>query len=170
MSLYTEWINSIKAKATSEWLTKAQERCVQDLLSKWQASPFVCLCGPPGSGKSFVARLMAKEHGYVYATDLREVEPGPHQVILDGMEYDRLLRPVAVDLGLQRVITVMRRPPRDSMPVTEIHLTKVDVRQFLSNLTKHHILTSFKTEPEGTDLAQILRAEAIHRGTNDGTQ
>jgi hypothetical protein len=73
------------------------------------------------------------------------------------------IAPSATLLGLQRVIVVMRHPPQDPMPCAEIRLSERDVKQFQRNLTEHHVLSFFKTKAEGTDLDQILRAEAVAR-------
>ncbi|MBL7209207.1 MAG: hypothetical protein ISS52_03840 [Dehalococcoidia bacterium] len=167
MSMYVEWLNQIKLKADSAWLTDAQKTAYGDVLERWPAQVFVCLCGPPGSGKSFIGRLLAKEHGFIYANELKEVEPGPHLVVIDGEDYSRLMRPAVRLLGLKRVVVLMRQPPQDPMPRAEIALTEHDVRQFQHNITKHAVLQSFKTNVDGTDLRQILRAEAIERGGTD---
>ena len=164
MSLYVEWLNQIKLKADYEWLTKGQRKVFDDIVERWPAEVFVCLYGSPGCGKSFIARLLVKMHGYIYTNDLKGLEPGPHLVVVDGEEYNRLMRPIAQLLGLKRVVILMRRPPRDPMPRTEVALDEHDVKQFQHNLTRYGVLQAFKTEVDGTDLGQILRAEAIIRG------
>lgn len=164
MSLYVEWLNQIKLKADYEWLTKGQRKVFDDIVERWPAEVFVCLYGPPGCGKSFIARLLVKMHGYIYTNDLKDLEPGPHLVVVDGEEYNRLMRPVAQLLGLKRVVVLMKRPPRDPMPRTEVALDEHDVKQFQHNLIRYGVLQAFKTEVDGTDLGQILRAEAIIRG------
>jgi len=164
MSLYVEWLNQIKLKADYEWLTKGQRKVFDDIVERWPAEVFVCLYGPPGCGKSFIARLLVKMHGYIYTNDLKDLEPGPHLVVVDGEEYNRLMRPIAQLLGLKRVVVLMRRPPRDPMPRTEVALDEHDVKQFQHNLIRYGVLQAFKTEVDGTDLGQILRAEAIIRG------
>jgi len=164
MSLYVEWLNQIKLKADYEWLTKGQRKVFDDIVERWPAEVFVCLYGPPGCGKSFIARLLVKMHGYIYTNDLKDLEPGPHLVVVDGEEYNRLMRPIAQLLGLKRVVILMRRPPRDPMPRTKVALDEHDVKQFQHNLTRYGVLQAFKTEVDGTDLGQILRAEAIIRG------
>jgi len=164
MSLYVEWLNQIKLKADYEWLTKGQRKVFDDIVERWPAEVFVCLHGPSGCGKSFIARLLVKMHGYIYTNDLKDLEQGPHLVVVDGEEYNRLMRPVAQLLGLKRVVVLMRRPPRDPMPRAEVALDEHDVKQFQHNLITYGVLQSFKTEVDGTDLGQILRAEAIIRG------
>ena len=164
MSLYVEWLNQIKLKADYEWLTKGQRKVFDDIVERWPAEVFVCLYGPPGCGKSFIARLLVKMHGYIYTNDLKDLEPGPHLVVVDGEEYNRLMRPIAQLLGLKRIVVLMRRPPRDPMPRTEVALDEHDVKQFQHNLIRYGVLQAFKTEVDGTDLGQILRAEAIIRG------
>ena len=163
MSLYVEWINQIKAKATHEWLTDGQRAAYDSIVGRWLSHRFVCLCGPAGSGKSFVARLLAREQGYTYVNDLRESPAGVERVVVDGAEYSRLMRPLASALGLKRVVVLARTPPRDPMPIAKIILAERDVGQFQRNLTRNGILQSFQAVAEGTDLGQILRAEAVQR-------
>lgn len=164
MSLYIEWLNQIKLKADYEWLTKNQRKAFDNIVERWPAEVFLCLYGPPGCGKSFIARLLVKIHGYVYTNELKALEPGPQLVVVDGEEYNRLMRPRAQMLRLNRVVILMRRPPRDPMPKIEVSLDEHDVKQFQHNIIKYGVLQSFKTEVDGTDLGEILRAEAIIRG------
>ncbi|MBA7648851.1 hypothetical protein ES703_56641 [subsurface metagenome] len=168
MSLYVEWLNQIKLKADYEWLTKSQRKAFNDIVERWPAEVFLCLYGPQGCGKSFIARLLVKLHGYVYTNELKDLEPGPELIVVDGEEYNRLMRPRAQMLRLKRVVILMRRPPsRDRMPRTEVALSEHDVKQFQHNLIKYGVLQSFKTGAEGTDLGQLLRTEAIKRGGTD---
>ena len=164
MSLYIEWLNQIKLKADYEWLTKSQRKAFNDIVERWPAEVFLCLYGPQGCGKSFIARLLVKLHGYVYTNELKDLEPGPELVVVDGEEYNRLMRPRTQMLRLKRVVILMRRPPRDPMPKIEVSLDEHDVKQFQHNIIKYGVLQSFKTEVDGTDLGEILRAEAIIRG------
>lgn len=164
MSFYVEWVNQIKARATTEWLTDAQREAHDSILNRWKAHRFVCLCGPPGSGKSFVARLLAKRSDYVYTHGLEQTQPGARQVIVDDAAYSRMMRVTAHRLGIRRVVIVMRRPPRDPMPKAEVKLTQRDVRQFRQNLHANGILPAFRTPMTGTDLGRILRREAVERG------
>ena len=170
MSLYVEWINQIKTLATYEWLTDGQKVAYDSIVERWPTQRFVCLCGPSGSGKSFIARLLVKQKGYVYVNDLREVPPGTEYVVADNAEYSRMMRPLASALSLRKVVVAMRTPPRDPMPRATILLTDRDVGQFQRNLVKHSILQSFQTVAEGTDLGQILRAEAVHRSGIDARE
>ena len=164
MSLYVEWLNQIKLRANYEWLTKNQRKAFDDIVERWPVEVFLCLYGPSGCGKSFIARLLVKMHAYVYTNELKGLEPGPELVVVDGEEYNRLMRPRAQMLRLKRVVILMRRPPRDPMPKIQVTLDEHDVKQFQHNIIKSGLLQSFKTEVDGTDLGQILRAEAIIRG------
>lgn len=164
MSLYVDWLNQIKLKADYEWLTNNQRRAFIDIVERYPAEVFICLFGPAGCGKSFIARLLVKTQGYVYTNELETVEPGPKFIVVDGEEYNRMMRPVAQKQLLKRVVILMRHPPRDPMPKIEIALDEHDVNQFQRNLTKYGVLQAFKNEISGTDLGAILRAEAISRG------
>jgi len=164
MSLYVEWLNLIKSKPTAEWLTDGQRSPYDRLVSDWLGAPFVNLVGPPGSGKSFIAHLLARDHGYGYATELEQVRQGTRDVVLDSAEYTRLMRPTAHFLSLGRVILATRRPVKDPMPRAEIRLGERDVRQFLHNLHVHCEIAFVLTEPAGTNFARIIQAEAVAKG------
>ena len=87
MSLYVQWINLIKEKADYGWLSDHQRAIYDRILSQWHVAPFVNVYGATGCGKSFIARLLAKEHGYVYINDLDDLTIHADQVILDGSHY-----------------------------------------------------------------------------------
>ncbi len=167
MSLYVQWQNLIKEKSCSDWLTDGQRQAYLRVLDGWAAHPFVNLYGPVGCGKSFVSRLLAKEHGYLYLHDLQTAPDGSSNVIVDDVEYSRLMRATAQLRYLGRVILVTRRPTTDPMPRAEIRLSERDLNQFLHNLYAYCNVSFVHTNPEGTDLGKIIRDEAIARGGYD---
>ena len=162
--MLTEWSNRIKRDADEEWLTASQRRVYDQVTQGWRAAPFVCICGHEGSGKSFIARLLAKQSDYFLVTALSEVGEASANVIVDGERYHRLWRPVAQMKGIRRVIVLSRTAPLDPMPVAQLALGEHDVRQFKHNLTKHKVLDSFAVDHEGKNLWQILMDEAFARG------
>ena len=164
MSLYIDWINQIKLKQDYEWLTKNQRKAFDDIVQRWPTEVFVCLYGTTGSGKSFIGRLLVKNHGYSYTDELKTVASGSQLVVVDGEDYNRIMRPIAQVLGLKRVVLLMKRPPRDPMPKIEVALDEHDVKQFRHNLVRYGVLQSFKSNVDGKDLGEILRSEAIIRG------
>ena len=164
MSLFLDWVTNIEAQANEAWLTKSQQDAYDMIIERWSNAPFVCLCGLPGSGKTFVARLLVQHHGYHYTHNLEEVKAGSKQVIVDNAEYSRMMRSTATVLGLQRVIIICQQPPIDPMPHAKICLTDRDVAQFRQNITRNGVLSSFLTHIETTNLDLILRTEAIGRG------
>ncbi len=164
MSLYVQWLNLIKERATAEWLTVSQKVAYDRILTRWQGASFVNVHGPPGCGKSFLARILANEHGYIYTHDLSCVPESSDNVIVDNADYTRLMRPMKKKLGLGRVILVTSTAVRDPMPRAEIKLTEKDVKQALHNLYKYCGVSFTKTDPHGPDLARIIRAEVVARG------
>lgn len=171
MSLYTEWLNVIKERATSAWLTAGQRAAYEQLTTRWQGHEFVALCGPPGCGKTFIARLLATEHGYHYAQEWVAVPHGTAKVVLDGPEYTRAARLEAISREVRRVVIAQERLPREpAMAVVTIALTEQDARQFRATLASQHVIAWWKSELVGTDLGGILRAEAIERGRSDDTE
>jgi MoxR-like ATPase len=170
MSLYVEWLNKIKAIATSDWLTENQRKAYDQILTKWANQQFICLCGPAGCGKTFVAHILSREHDYVYCHEISEVIDGANNVLVDGEEYTRLMRDIAKLKGLKRVILISRKPPQERMPKAEITLTDKNVRRFQHNLTSHGILGTFQNEMDTVDLNQLIRAECIARGEGNVNQ
>jgi hypothetical protein len=166
MSLYVQWINLIKEKAALEWLTERQRKAYDKIISQWQGVPFVNLCGPPGCGKSFIARLLEKEDNYLYTQNLSDAPEDTQNVLLDNATYTRLMRATAQFLKLGRVILITDHPVVDPMPRAEILLGEKDVRQFLHNLYVYCDISLVCTKPKGTDLSQIIRAEVIAKGGN----
>lgn len=164
MSLYVTWINLIKEKADETWLTDSQREVYERILSRWRSTPFINLYGSPGSGKTFVARLLAKKHGYAYTHDLEEASRGAAQVILDNAQYTRMLRPLARKLGLGRVLLITRSAVPEAMPKVGLELSDRDVRQFQATLCNHCSIVFTQTIPEGQDLAEIIRKEVVARG------
>jgi cytidylate kinase len=167
MSLYIAWINLMKEKADETWLTDSQREVYESILSRWKSSPFINLYGPPGSGKTFVARILAKKHSYAYTHDLKQAPKGAAQVILDNAQYTRMMRPVARQLGLRRVLLIARSAVAEAMPRVNLELNDKDVRQFQAALSNHCNIIFTQTIPEGLDLAEIIRREVIARGETD---
>lgn len=164
MSLYVAWINLIKEKADETWLTDSQREVYERILSRWRSSPFINLHGPPGSGKTFIARLLAKKHGYAYTHELEQAPKDAAQVILDNAQYTRMMRPIARGLGLGRVLLITHSAVSEAMPRVALELNDKDVRQFLATLSNHCGIVFTQTIPEGKDLADIIRKEVIMRG------
>jgi len=167
MSLYVTWINLIKEKADETWLTDSQRGVYECILSHWKSSPFINLYGPSGGGKTFIARLLAKKHGYAYTHALEESPKGAAQVILDNAQYTRMLRPLARELDLGRVLLITRSTVPEAMPKVSLELNDKDVRQFQAALSNHCDIVFTQTIPEGRDLAEIIRKEVIARGEAD---
>ena len=164
MSLYVQWINTIKTTSDESWLTEQQLIAYRAISSRWLSVPFVCLWGEPGSGKTFVARLLVKHHGYDYAHTLSELPEGSSLSLYDDAEYTRLTRVETAERNLKRVVLIMRRPPRDVMPCVELKLTDRDVEKFRANLRRHKIVPTFNVEENTHNLERILCSEALSRG------
>ncbi len=164
MSLYLMWVNLIKEKAAETWLTDSQRAVYETILEHWETQPFINLYGARGGGKTFIGRLLARERGYAYVQALGEAPAGTAQVVLDDAAYDRMLRPLARELALGRVILVSERPVREAMPKVELQLDVHDVRQFCANLSERCGIPLVNTLPDGLDLGEILRRELIARG------
>lgn len=170
MSLYIQWLNLIKERSTSEWLTHNQREVYERLLKDFHSHAFVNIFGPSGSGKTFLARILAKEEGYLYVQDLEEVGEEGLQVVLDNASYDRMLRVTRRIGNMGRVTLLTRQPVREAMPRLELTLDDRDVRQFMQNLHDHCDIVFLKTMPEDHDLGKLLRDELVARGKSNVSQ
>lgn len=164
MSLYIEWLNLIKMKADVNWLLKSQMPAYNAILTQWLSSPFINFYGPPGSGKSFIARLLASKNQFTYAIDLEGVSEGSKNVLLDDANYSRYLRIIAFERRLSRIILITQSPVKEAMPLCELKLNEADVRQFEGILGKFCHIYFTHSIPEGNDLNQIIIKELINRG------
>jgi MoxR-like ATPase len=167
MSLFTTWINLIKERATEAWLTEHQREAYEAILNRWRTADFVNLYGAQGSGKSFIARLLANAHDYAYVQALTQAPAQAAQVVLDDAQYNRTMRPEARALGLGRVILITETPISEAMPRFELVLDERDVSQFTRALSDYCDIIFTATVPEGTDLARIIRREVVKRGENN---
>ena len=164
MSLYVQWLNLIKEKADETWLTDSQREAYDAILTRWRLAHFINLHGPAGAGKTFIARLLAKQHDYVYVHDLQEAAEGAAQVIVDDAEYTRMMRPMARELHLGRIMLITRRPISEAMPKVELTLSAKDVAQFQVILSSCCGIALIETVPKGQDLAAIIQQEIVARG------
>ena len=159
-----EWLNLIKMKADVTWLTKSQAPVYKAILTQWSNQPFINLYGPPGSGKSFIARLLSSKNKYVYTTDLNQVPEDSKNVIMDDANYTRSLRIIASERRLARVILVTQSPIKEAMPICELKLNEGDVRQVEGVLGRYCQICFTHSVPEGNDLNQIIIKELKNRG------
>lgn len=169
MSEYTRWLNLIKEKSTLDWLTESQHTVEKELERVWSNERCGVMVGEAGAGKSFVGRLLVQSAGGLYVADLNALA-GPDcngkYVVLDlGADgvYSRSLRLMMEERDMSRLLVLTRHLPRDLVRTVRLQLTERDVQQFRHNLVAYGVLGAFCTEPQGVDLAEDLRREAIER-------
>jgi hypothetical protein len=164
MSLYVEWLNQIKLKADSSWLTASQAPVYDAILTNWTTQPFINLYGAHGSGKSFIARLLSSKNHYTYASNLEEVPQGSTNIVIDDASYSRAMRTIARERRLTRIILITISQINEAMPHIELKLTEKDVEQFVAGVSKNCQIYFDCSIPEGTDLNQIMIRELRNRG------
>ena len=151
-------------KADVNWLLKSQVPAYNSILTQWLSSPFINFYGLPGSGKSFIARMLASKNQFTYATDLESVPEGSKNVLLDDANYSRYLRIIASERRLSRIILITQSPVKEAMPLCDMKLNEADVRQFEGILGKYCHIYFTHSIPEGNDLNQIIIKELKNRG------
>lgn len=145
MSTWLELLNDLKRRCSAEILTPAQTAARERLCQLMSMPEWVNLCGPHGSGKTFLAWTVARATGGIFIpipAELGESEAGQPTLIIDNAphketEVRRLLARCDL-LGASAVLLVTRAPVTLPMPCIELPPpTSEDIEQvsrFISRL------------------------------------
>lgn len=136
-------LNSIKTHRTDAWLTPSQQDAQTAIKELLRVPQTIDLCGPAGSGKTFLAWYLADELGYFYLVHpgrLDQVEISGNQgLIIDNCRSDRrghrdMLK--VLQLGhVQRAVFVTRQIIQDYTRYVELKLTVSDQNKVCENLS-----------------------------------
>ena len=176
MSEYTRWLNLIKQKSTAKWLTDSQQSVEKELEHVWNNERCCVMVGDAGAGKSFIGWLLSKSAGGIYVSGfsaLAGLDCDGKYVVLDlGADgaYTRGLRLMMEEMMMSRLLVLTRHRPRDLVRTVQLQLTERDVQQFRHNLVAYGVLEAFCTEPQGVDLAEDLRREAVERASSSHSE
>jgi len=123
MSTWLELLNQLKRHCSAELLTPTQVAARNRLCQVMSMPEWVNLCGPHGSGKTFLSWTVAQATGAVYVpipAVLNELEGQQQALIVDNAPYreDDVRRLLArCDLlGAQTVLLVTNAPGMLPMP------------------------------------------------------
>lgn len=160
MSELIRLLNSIKIQRSSSWLTPSQRGALTTIHGILRIPQIVNLCGPIGSGKTFLAWQLADELNYEYLshpsllqqTDLLAVKG----LVIDNCRHDRqfhrdVLKMLQMDRVLRSII-VTRQPIRDYVRYVELGLSSSDQSKVCENLLT---IGCFR-EPGVSDLWQLV--------------
>lgn len=141
----------IHDRATIDWLTPSQ-KAVWNFVNEFDGPPHrvINIYGFEGTGKTFLGRLMEREHYATYMLWNHPPEPQFPRLVIDNARSDRAstrdMRPLVDDLNLKQIILLSRtRVDEPSLPAFELRVLDEDIEAIKANLYRHlHI-----TAPEG---------------------
>lgn len=143
MSKLLHLINRLKAQVNSTMLTYSQEVAFVELSKRWSFPDRINLCGPQGSGKTFLGWVMARHYSasfyaspQVFAQDLPLYTP---EFIIDNAPTEeKQLRRLLSEIQLRqthKVLLITQRPIKIGFPVITLPLpTEADITKIYENL------------------------------------
>jgi hypothetical protein len=118
--------NHLKAQAGANRLAGHQRRAYETIVSQWRFPARLNLCGPGGSGKTYLGWVVAELQGARYLADpeqlgesLVAVQPGQAVVIDNANSDPYVLRQLLATLGLyniRRTLIITRTPNANVLP------------------------------------------------------
>ncbi len=151
MSKLLNLTNRLKAQASWHMLTASQRIAFDELEKRWRYPDRINLCGPPGSGKTFMGWVMARQfqaHFYASPRTLDQDQPPyPTQIILDnapteGKKLRRLLSEVQLR-QVHRLLLITQSPICLGFPVIALPSpTEADINTIYENLSQLHFHSS----------------------------
>ncbi len=145
MSKLLQLTNRLKAQASWNILTPGQRTILTELEKRWRFPDRINLCGPQGSGKTFLAWVMARQHeAHFYASPGmldRDEPPYPTQIIIDNApSEEKKLRRLLAELQLRQVCKVLlitRSAIRLGLPVITLPPpAEADITAIYENCSK----------------------------------
>jgi hypothetical protein len=138
--------NRLKAEASERMLTPSQRLALAELEKRWQFPDRLNLCGPPGSGKTFLGWVMARhlQQTSFYASPRvfeQAQPPYPTDIVIDNApseekEVRRLLSKLQL-YQVHRTLLITSSPIRLGWPVIELFLpTAADIAVIHENCSR----------------------------------
>ncbi len=145
MSQLLSLTNHLKAQANLNLLTPGQQQALAELESRWQFPDRLNLAGPPGSGKTFLAWTLARQHqAHFYAAPRQlglEPPPYPLDVVIDNAPTEeKEVRRLLAELQLRqtrRLLLITRQPIRLGLPIIGLPApTEADIAVVYDNCSR----------------------------------
>lgn len=143
-------LNRIKANRRFEWLTTSQQEAFTAVTKNLQIPNTVNLFGREGTGKTFLAWMLADKLDYTYLVHPSRLEQLDHSetvgVILDNCESSRLAhREILKTMRFQQIhhaIFITHKMISDYTHYVELKLTPIDQEQVQQNLASLGMVTA----------------------------
>lgn len=159
--------NTMKVRARADMLTKVQIRAYDRILDLLRFPHLVNLCGPTGSGKTYLAWALTDivEGCHVSVPEtLDNLEVIPQVLLIDNAPYRELtvrrLMALANLKGAQSVVFITRAPIH--LPMSRVELAKPsaeDISLVRTNFERHGFLYSNHHQlPESPNYWQLMLA------------
>lgn len=168
MSELIRILNSIKIHRTGAWLTPSQRNVQEAIKELLRVPQTINLCGPAGSGKTFLAWHLADELGYVYLPHPGHLvyteSLGSEGLIIDNCRPDRrahrdILRILQLNSVL-RAIFITRQIIQDYTRYVELKLTFSDQSKVCENLSTVGLFR----EPDARNLWYLVNPYLLSLG------
>lgn len=151
MSVLLHLLNRLKAQASWNMLTPSQRAAFSEFEKYWQFPERINLCGPPGSGKTFLGWVIGRQYGtssYASPGALeRDQSQFLAQVIIDNApSEDKKLRRLLAELQLRQVrnlLLITQSPIHLGLPVIALpNPTEADIATAFENCNRLQLFTS----------------------------
>ncbi len=143
MSKLLQLLNRLKAQVNEDMLTNSQQSTFADVIERWRFPDRINLCGPQGSGKTFLGWIIARRYqaGF-YATpqifkyDLPLYTPA---LIIDNApteekELRRLLSEIQLR-QIHKILLITQKSIRLGFPIISLSTpTEADISKIYKNL------------------------------------
>jgi hypothetical protein len=145
MSKLLTLINGLKAQASKEMLTPSQHTALAEVEKRWKFPDRVNLCGPPGSGKTFLGWVIARQlNAQFYASPrilAQEQSPYPTRAVIDNApSEEKESRRLLAELQLRQfrnTLLITTRPVSMGLPVITLPSpATADIKTVYENLSK----------------------------------
>lgn len=163
MSQLLELLNSIKSQANERMLTPSQHAAFLDIVSHWRYPDTVNLCGPTGSGKTFLGWILARHMQasfYAVPDMLQQDLPlyTPAVVIDNTPVEEKEIRSLLSEIQLRQIkkaVLITTKPTRLGFPIIQLGTpTRADIEQLYHNLRYLHY---YPADPVSTgNLWQVI--------------
>ena len=144
MSKLLHLINRLKAQANKDMLTPTQYLVFSELKQRWKFPDRINLCGPQGSGKTFLGWVMARHYSATFYASPQIFEQDlplytPDLIIDNAPTEEKKLRRLLSEIQLRqahKVLLITQRPIKLGFPLVTLPLpAEADIAKIYGNLS-----------------------------------